>query len=783
MANIHDKLNKIITSIFGKDVRQALYDGLDTVNKETENTTAKQQHLENTFDQLVINAGTSNAEIVDARVDKNTGKSYSKVGDRMDEVSSLMDNIATLKADKNDVAKISSGTPLFASIVSEMTDITKNYVNTTDGFLYIYSGGEWTKSTIQYQSTGIENKSISPSMLIDYFNENIISDFGLYQWQSGGIYGTGAEYGHGGRIRTTGRIFLKAGTVIKTINPSYQFILVGYTNYEDSTPSFNSGSWVKEYTLPADLYVRIGLYEVNDLVITVNSDVKKYIQILPNNSFEKQIKYNKSNIDSMYLMSNFKTLLDYECTNTVFGDLIGNGKLTLTNNPRRVTSEKINIDKGKTIKTLDENYSFWVYNYDISDKDYSYKKSSGWVKSYYVPNGFDITITIKKDDDANIIPSDDLLNKIVITDSPSEDLTDSYKNEYESLLEKQINLFEKDRISYLMITDIHCEDETQFEGTKRQLEYVVKLANTTDIDVVVVGGDLIKGIKNKKIALSYIRKMMTILGESKKPVITAKGNHDDNAYHWVEPNNRYTTVPFEDVITKKEFTSNCIDRLLNVVHDTENPYSCYYYYDLLNKKTRFIVLDTIDYKLTNNNNPLYADVTAQNQQLIGERQRKWLLDEALTIVDKDWKYFIISHNPLQEPLGVGTVPGVASYGTWVWDMFVALNNKTIYNYGGLNKDFSNFQSKVKIHSFGHTHGDAMVMKTGNIVGISTANSWVDPSNEHWKFINPEHWTSYYNRYVGNFNEALFDVISYSSTLNKVNRLRFGVGNDAELTLS
>lgn len=91
MANIHDKLNKIITSIFGKDVRQAIYDGLDTVNKETENTTAKQQHLENTFDQLVINAGTSNAEIVDARVDKNTGKSYSKVGDRMDEVSSLME--------------------------------------------------------------------------------------------------------------------------------------------------------------------------------------------------------------------------------------------------------------------------------------------------------------------------------------------------------------------------------------------------------------------------------------------------------------------------------------------------------------------------------------------------------------------------------------------------------------------------------------------------------------------------------------------------------------------
>ena len=77
------------------------------------------------------------------------------------------------KANKDDVAKISSGTPLFASSTSEMTDTTKNYVNTSDGYLYTYSGGIWTKTTVQYQSTGIEIQSVAPSNLNKTLTENL----------------------------------------------------------------------------------------------------------------------------------------------------------------------------------------------------------------------------------------------------------------------------------------------------------------------------------------------------------------------------------------------------------------------------------------------------------------------------------------------------------------------------------------------------------------------------------------------------------------------------------
>ena len=102
-----------------------------------------------------------------------------------------LDNYATVsqleeKANKDDVANISSGTPLFASAVSEMIDTTRNYVNTTDGYLYTYNSttNEFEKSTIQYQATGLNDKSIFAEKLAYNFitctsSSTISIDWGL----------------------------------------------------------------------------------------------------------------------------------------------------------------------------------------------------------------------------------------------------------------------------------------------------------------------------------------------------------------------------------------------------------------------------------------------------------------------------------------------------------------------------------------------------------------------------------------------------------------------------
>lgn len=77
------------------------------------------------------------------------------------ELDTIENNVELNYAKKDDVAKISSGTPLFAASTTEMKDTTKNYVNTTDGYLYIYIDGNWEKTSVQYQSSGISDNSIA----------------------------------------------------------------------------------------------------------------------------------------------------------------------------------------------------------------------------------------------------------------------------------------------------------------------------------------------------------------------------------------------------------------------------------------------------------------------------------------------------------------------------------------------------------------------------------------------------------------------------------------------
>lgn len=94
MAIISDKLNKILSAVFGKDVRQALHDGLDAINKETESTTSRQDYLDRKYDEQIKNMTVqdpSSAEIVDMRVAAN-GKTFEKAGDRLNYFDEQLDN-------------------------------------------------------------------------------------------------------------------------------------------------------------------------------------------------------------------------------------------------------------------------------------------------------------------------------------------------------------------------------------------------------------------------------------------------------------------------------------------------------------------------------------------------------------------------------------------------------------------------------------------------------------------------------------------------------------------
>lgn len=131
MADIKTHLNNIKGALYGKDVRGSIHDGIDAINKEVENTTDRQVDLENTFDQLVINAGNSNAEIVDARV-KNDGTSYSKLGDRLDGIDSQLAYITNLNILASDFNIDKTGevdsTDGIQNAINEAIKLKKNFI-------------------------------------------------------------------------------------------------------------------------------------------------------------------------------------------------------------------------------------------------------------------------------------------------------------------------------------------------------------------------------------------------------------------------------------------------------------------------------------------------------------------------------------------------------------------------------------------------------------------------------------------------------------------------------
>lgn len=135
------------------------------------------------LDAIILESGTSDAELVQARGGEPL------LYNRLDNLTSSLKE----KANLSDVANISSGTPLFANSIANMTDTTRVYVNTADGFLYLYNTTSlvFEKTTRQYQSTGIANKSVSLGSLSASITSKLaeyVIDYSEIPYQSGFYY-------------------------------------------------------------------------------------------------------------------------------------------------------------------------------------------------------------------------------------------------------------------------------------------------------------------------------------------------------------------------------------------------------------------------------------------------------------------------------------------------------------------------------------------------------------------------------------------------------------------
>ena len=324
---------------------------------------------------------------------------------------------------------------------------------------------------------------------------------------------------------------------------------------------------------------------------------------------------------------------------------------------------------------------------------------------------------------------------------------DTYYGDRMNVITKTLDSEPENAVNYIFITDMHYSN-TYFlkESLRNQLELIVKTANEDDsIDFVCIGGDSINGSAGTKAAnLEELNAVFTPLLDCKKPVFIIQGNHDDGSY-------QLDTFDIKEMFSHKDWKEDIIDIYVNrtledgteikVVNNSENDNgnAKYYYYDLENKNTRVIVLDTNDYYMEYDENGTVTALEVRDESKTetehlryncaytysGYRQEqlKWLAEEALGNLPEGYDVTFLSHMELKR--WNSTSETYTYNGDEIIELIGAYQNKTAFTNTdlGINVDYSATQGKVLTFQYGHTHNDKTEYDPDlNLININTTQA-------------------------------------------------------------
>lgn len=156
MANINTELEQIRKAVYGREVRSSIANAIELINKEQVNTSTAQTNLDSKFNQLIINAGNSNAEVVAARVkaDGTQFDTLSKRLDKGDEVHDALNNeVISSRTDSKNVVHKNLKSRL-DNFDAQLDTKTKHFL-TLDEYKNLIVGDDYTNAL----QKGIEDSS------------------------------------------------------------------------------------------------------------------------------------------------------------------------------------------------------------------------------------------------------------------------------------------------------------------------------------------------------------------------------------------------------------------------------------------------------------------------------------------------------------------------------------------------------------------------------------------------------------------------------------------------
>lgn len=167
---LNDTVNVINNNATITEEQLEAYKALETYVQNYFANLDVQQEINNKLDQMAED-GTLTA-LIGAYVDP-IQEAYEAVVDA--KLESQDEQIATLN---NNISALASSNPVFVASTDDMTDNTKIYVNTTNGYVYYYDGEEFVSSGLAYGAnaltfTGNTTPVSSTTDLDDFNNANV----------------------------------------------------------------------------------------------------------------------------------------------------------------------------------------------------------------------------------------------------------------------------------------------------------------------------------------------------------------------------------------------------------------------------------------------------------------------------------------------------------------------------------------------------------------------------------------------------------------------------------
>lgn len=375
------------------------------------------------------------------------------------------------------------------------------------------------------------------------------------------------------------------------------------------------------------------------------------------------------------------------------------------------------------------------------------------------------------------------------------------------IISKNIDEIGATSVNYIVVADTHVDEylrkneagelkiyeadetvELRLSRIVSHLEDAVNFADNNDnIDFIAFAGDGLNAysIKGKQSALDILNRSLAPLMKSNKPIIMAFGNHDDNGFQILNPD--VPEIKNEWLISDKDWR----DKVMNLypfaekrVHDKNYEYSKYFYFDLENKKTRVIVLDTMDMrKPFDENGNITENINKLPRFWYTNEQMDWLCNQVLT-AGEGWNYIIISHMGIDYDTSCNCKNGevlreiIKAFqyrGKYSFE-YTDMNGQVI----SVNSDFSDIKNgKFIMFNFGHQHAELVhYSKDIDLWQVATGceNAWGGWGGPAGNKELP--WVQMKDRAEGTETETCIDV--FSAKEECCYKFNVGPGKDAEM---